>query len=147
MNFKRYILVLVATMIALGLALTGLSMAGIYIEARSIAFIPVIVAAVVEGQCFAGQHGRIPDKAEAWRFGAQAGIVVVGLQLLAGAAFYWFVPESFTGMSLSGLAVYILAALGGIFILAAVTSRFIFRNIAKSALKAQVKRAAKRAKT
>ncbi|WP_406870791.1 ABZJ_00895 family protein [Thioclava sp. 'Guangxiensis'] len=147
MNFKRYILVLVATMLGLGVLLTGLSMAGIYIEARSIALIPVIIAAFVEGQCYAQKHERLPTKGDAWRFGLQAGMVVMVLQCLAGAAFYWLVPESFTGLTLAQFAVYVLAALGAIFVLTAVASRFIFRNIAKSTLKAQAKRAARQAKT
>ena len=80
MNYLRYIGIFLGTALVLAIAIWALrALAGVNLASSGIGIIPPLIAAMVAGQVYARDTGRVPDSAEAWRFAVVATLISIGL--------------------------------------------------------------------
>ncbi len=94
MNLKRFTLVYVATSLALIAIVSAVqAFMGFRIANGGMSIIPAIVAAMMEGQRYAGAHRALPEGADMWRFAKAAALVILGLSLVFVVLFSLIMPQ------------------------------------------------------
>ncbi len=141
MNLKRYALNFIATSVALfAVNFALLTFANVDIANAGMGLIPIFLAAMLEGQRYAREHGDAPESSAMWQFSKQAAMVVVALNMvfIAGASFV--VPEIQFLMTQSwgpGVLLCIVLVIG---LLSFLLTRQFLGMGARTTLKAEAKK-------
>ena len=71
MNLPRYIGIFCLATLAVIVALWALFLLGVQVPGSGLSVLPVLCAALYEGQAYAKTHNAAPEKSAAWRFAGQ----------------------------------------------------------------------------
>lgn len=144
MDLKRYTLNFLATAFALVLVNYALlTLANLDIVNAGMGLIPIFLAAMLEGQRYAREHGDLPESRAMWQFSKQAAMVVVALNMVFVAALSFALPELQYLMSQSwgpGVLLGIILVVGAISVL--MNRQFVGMG-ARTTLKADAKKRTK----
>ncbi|MCB1358761.1 MAG: ABZJ_00895 family protein [Maritimibacter sp.] len=140
MPYGIYTIWFIGTTLLAGAAVMALELgAGIELSSGSVAFVPVIAAAMLAGTHYAGLYGRLPTQGESWRFGFVAATIVLAVSGLFLALIYAADPGEMATLLAPyddpKLRVLLAAVLAGLWLVAGLVNRGMFRAGARAALK------------
>lgn len=147
MNFIRFGGIYAALSLLVPAVLWGLEWAtGAVVPATALWVVPVMGAAMFEGQYFARAMNRVPTKGECWGFARKAALVVLAVSLLlvilVGLVIDGEVFDIFLSLLSDQTGLLILCAVTVFLLLLAIpVSRYFFGMGATSEMKALAKRA------
>ncbi|WP_406721254.1 ABZJ_00895 family protein [Thioclava litoralis] len=146
MNYLRYLACFVGVSVLASVLLAVLRTAGVPLSGAAFGAVPILVAAMVEGQGFARKYQRSPRAGEAWGFALKAFVLVALVELGLGTLAWFFLPGAQAGVSAGQLPLFLAIIFGLTFLLVVLISRFFYSTSAKNYLKAMEKKAQKLAK-
>ena len=140
MPYGIYTIWFIGTTLLAGAAVMALELgAGIELSSGSVAFVPVIAAAMLAGTHYAGLYGRLPTQGESWRFGFVAATIVLAVSGLFLALIYAADPGEMATLLAPyddpKLRVLLAAVLAGLWLVTGLLNRGMFRAGARAALK------------
>lgn len=135
MNIRRYTLVFLG--VSVGLWVLSLLVMQIFkfdIANGGMMILPPMVAAMVEGNKFAQQNGRLPEKGDMWKFARIAALVVLAISMVFTAVMTFVIPELRNLMAQRMGGGILMAAVLVQALVAFLVTRFFLGLGAKSAL-------------
>ncbi|MBT8153380.1 ABZJ_00895 family protein [Epibacterium ulvae] len=141
MDLKRYALNFILTALALMVVNYALlTFADVDIGNAGMGLIPIFLAAMLEGQRYAREHGDVPESRAMWQFSKQAAMVVVAINMVLVAALSFVLPDLRYLMTQSwgpGVLLCVILVVGVISFL--LTRQFLGMG-ARTTLKAEAKK-------
>lgn len=141
MSYTHFTLVWAALAVGLPLIVGLLRWAtGIDLASPGLSIVPVMGAAMLQGQRFVRRSGRLPDRAEKWAFARRATAIVIALGSLLAALLLPTLPQTRAALTDPG-PLSIIAGMLALFALAVFAVSAIFLMFgARGALKAQARK-------